>query len=104
MYKVGAVGDFENTAYFGAIGAETFFPKSEDDAEKIIKKMCSGDFAVMYVSEKYYAAADRAAQSVKDKLTPVIVPLPLGDSINTGRNVMSGFVKQAVGSDIIFEH
>ncbi|MDD6214748.1 MAG: V-type ATP synthase subunit F [Firmicutes bacterium] len=105
MYKVGIIGDFENVAYFGAIGMETFSPKAPEDTSKIIERLAKNDFAVIFVSEKYYSAAEKAVQTYADATLPAIVPLPCGGiSQGIAREQMKQFVERAVGSDIIFDN
>lgn len=104
MYKVGIIGDFENVAYFGAIGMETFSPKAPEDTSKIIERLAKNDFAVIFVSEKYYGAAEKAVKKYAETALPAIIPLPCGGSPQgIGRRQMKQFVERAVGSDVIFD-
>ncbi len=95
MYKFAAIGDFENTAYFGAIGAETFFPESKEEAQAIIKRLSQSGYAVIFVNEKYYEDSYQSAD-----LTAVI-PLPSGEGSSSR---ISTYVKRAVGSDMNFDN
>lgn len=96
MYRFAAVGDFENTAYFGAIGAETFYPQSAEEASGLIGRLAKGNYAVIFVSEKYYTSG------FDDFFLPAVIPLPeKGSSFAEDR--ISAYVKKAIGSDMIFD-
>ena len=101
MYKIAAIGDFENTAYFGAMGAEVFCPASSKDALRLVRKLKDGGHSIIFISEKYYSR--EIADLCKDSLIPAVIPLPLASqSKGCARANLSSLVKQAVGSDIIF--
>lgn len=101
MYKIAAIGDFENTAYFGAIGAEVFCPTSQKDAARLVRRLKDGGHAVIFISEKYYSG--ELAEICRDSLIPALIPLPLAaENAGAARKNLSELVKQAVGSDIIF--
>ncbi len=100
MYKVAALGDFESTAYFGCIGAETFFVKSKAEAEETIKRLTASGYAVIFVSERYLG--DFA--QYENSMLPAVIPLPcIGSEASVGVGLLKKYVKRAVGSDIIFK-
>lgn len=53
MYKIAAVGDFYEVAHFAAIGAKTFFPKTESDCKRILEELSNGEYAIVFVSGRY---------------------------------------------------
>lgn len=53
MYKIAAVGDFYEVAHFAAIGAKTFFPKTEKDCRRILTELSNGEYAIIFVSGRY---------------------------------------------------
>ena len=95
MYKVAAVGDFESIAYFGAIGVETFFPASHEEADRLIKKLSENGYAIILVTEKYYGNIRFENESL-----PAVVPLPEKDI--SGNKRLDIFVKRAIGTDMMF--
>lgn len=99
MYRIAAVGDFEDTAYFGAIGAKAFFPKSQKEAARLMKGLMQEEYAIIFVSDKYFAAAPRNDKAI----LPAIVPIPDKSGESTGDKQMSEYIKRAVGSDIDFD-
>lgn len=96
MYKFATVGDFEITAYFGAIGAETFFPKSQEDARTIIKRLIKGDYAVIFVSERYYE------NGFETDFLPAVIPIT-SEKSDFAIERISAYVKRAIGQDMNFD-
>ena len=72
--------------------------------------MCGSDFSMEESQEA--KTIDHMQQSVEkerarcaQRLTPAIIPIPsVRGSLSTGRQRLSSFVEQAVGSDIIFNN
>lgn len=71
MYKTAAIGDFEEIGHFALIGADTFFPKSQNDAEKIIDRLCKDEYGAVFLSEKYAGCKKKC-----DKVLPAVLILP----------------------------
>ena len=99
MYKIAAIGDFEETAYFGAIGAKTFFPKSQKEAARLMKGLKEEEYAIIFVSDKYFVAAPRNDKTI----LPAVVPIPDKSGESAGDRQMSEYIKRAVGSDMNFD-
>lgn len=95
MYKIAAVGDFDETAYFGVIGAETFFPKSQKDAKRILEELLLESYAIIFVSDCYAAGLDNGKSTL-----PAIVALPDKSGENAGKKALGEYIKRAAGSDI----
>lgn len=95
MYKIAAVGDFDETAYFGVIGAETFFPKSRKDAKGILERLMKENYAIIFVSDRYLMGIDNTKAAL-----PAIVALPDKSGENTGEKALREYIKRAAGSDI----
>lgn len=72
MYKVAAVGAFDELAHFKALGAELFSPKTQESASDIKNKIIAGEYAVVFVTREYAGAFSDG----KKELLPVIVILP----------------------------
>lgn len=75
MYKTAAIGDFEEIGHFALIGAETFFPKSEKDAEKIMERLYKEEYAAVFLSEKY-----AGCKKESEKVLPAIMVIPANNS------------------------
>lgn len=97
MYRIAVIGEFEDIAYFGTIGVETFFSNSRKEAEKLIKRLSKNGYAVIFVTEEYYSAG-----IFESELLPAVVPLDSGNS-SIGADRLSEYVRRAIGSDMIFD-
>ena len=95
MYKIAAIGDFDETSYFGVIGAETFFPKSQKDAKRIINRLTNDNYAIIFVSDRYLQEIDNTKTAL-----PAIVALPDKSGKNAGKKALGEYIKRAAGSDI----
>lgn len=102
MYKIAAIGDRASVYGFAALGLDTYFVTAADEAKKLIRKLESDGFAVIYITEQL-------AELIKDELTriseaplPAIIPIP-GVYGNTGMGMkaVNESVVKAVGSDIV---
>ena len=51
MYRIGIIGDFDSICGFYALGLDVFPVGSADEAEKQLKKLCAGDYGVVYITE-----------------------------------------------------
>ncbi len=102
MYKVAVLGERDSIYGFTSVGMEIFPITDPAHAGKLIKTLSEGGYAVIFVTESVYAHLGKELLSSGAPL-PAIVPIP-GVSGNTGIGIdrVKGFVKQAVGSDILF--
>lgn len=101
MNKIGVVGEFESTAYFGTMGAEVFFVNNGEAVGNIVKKLVSGGYAIIFVDEKYFEFIDRDCYSAPDK--PAVIPLALSEkSKKIGKKIMKDYIRGAAGADIVF--
>ncbi len=98
MHKMGVVGDFEDVAYFSAAGCTCFYPKAEKNATEIVKELAKNDYAVIFVSDEYYAQTEVVRKKYLG--LPIIVPLPLGKNFGTGRELLAQRLKGAAGISI----
>ena len=97
MYRIAVIGNFEDIAYFGAIGVETFFPKSRKEAEKLIKKLSKSGYAVIFVTEEYYPEG-----IFENEFLPAVVPIGSG-KLGIATDRLGEYVSRAIGSDMIFD-
>ncbi len=70
-----------------------------------MKKLASGEYAVIYITEALQAEIEPEIEKYKTEKLPAIIAIP-GVSGNTGKGIMNvkKLVEQAVGSDIIFNN
>ena len=96
MYKIAALGNFERVAYFGEIGVEVFVVSSTEEAEKLMKKLAKNGYAVIFTDEEYYS------NIFENDFLPAVLPLSFGGGTQNEERI-SGYIKRAIGSDMIFE-
>ena len=103
MYRIAVVGAYDSIYGFAALGLETFPVSDAQEGEAVLKRLASGDYAVIYITEALAAELSREISKYKEQVFPAIIQIP-GVSGNTGAGVESvkKSVEQAVGSDIIF--
>ncbi len=104
MYKgVAVIGDRDSIYGFASIGLSIFPVKDSDEGAKTFKKLCMGDYAVIYITEALAAELAEEIDETADRLYPAVIPIP-GVYGNTGCGMaqVKKAVEQAVGSDIIF--
>ncbi|MEG0615246.1 MAG: V-type ATP synthase subunit F [Oscillospiraceae bacterium] len=103
MYRIAVMGDYDSIYGFAALGLDTFPTDDAEEAQKQLRKLATGEYAVIYVTESLAARISDEIDRYADKKIPAIIQIP-GVSGNTGlgiRNVKKS-VEKAVGSDIIF--
>lgn len=104
--NIAVFGDNESIKGFSAVGFDIFSCDSEEEIPQRFKKIAdSGRYAVIYVTEEYFALLGKELKRYEARLSPAIVPIP-GIKGNNGAGIrrLSGFVERAVGSDIIFNN
>jgi V/A-type H+-transporting ATPase subunit F len=76
-----------------------------EEGAKTLKKLASGEYAVIYITEALQAEIEPEIEKYKTEKLPAIIAIP-GVSGNTGKGIMNvkKLVEQAVGSDIIFNN
>ena len=105
MYKIAVIGDYDSIYGFAALGLETFPVNSQDEAEKLLTNLASGNYAVIYITEALAEQISSKIEKYKESLLPSIILIP-GIAGNTGKGIegVKKSVEQAVGSDILFSN
>ena len=105
MYNIAVMGDHDSIYGFAAIGIDTYPVTNADEGGKLLKKLSSGKYAIIYITEALAKMLDEEIEIYKEKSLPAIILIP-GITGNTGKGMQSvkRSVEQAVGSDIIFNN
>lgn len=104
MYKGAAVlGDRDSIYGFASIGLSIFPAADREEGLAAFKKLCGGDYAVIYITEALAAELEEEIEKVSKSLYPAVIPIP-GVYGNTGKGMadVHRSVERAVGSDILF--
>ena len=102
MYKVAVIGDKDSIYGFASIGLDIHPCDDPAEAVRDIRNMAEIGYGVIYITESLASQIESELDLYRERPQPAIIPIP-GVQGNTGlgmRNV-SGFVEQAVGSDIL---
>lgn len=103
MYKIAVIGAHDSIYGFATLGLDTFPVSNAADGERVLKRLVSGDYAVVYITEALAAELAHEISRYEDQVLPAIIQIP-GVSGNTGAGIenVKKSVEQAVGSDILF--
>ncbi len=103
MYKIAVLGAYDSIFGFAALGLDTFPVSDADEGKRVLRKLASESYAVIYVTEALAAELTHEINKYRSQVVPMIILIP-GVFGNTGEGVdaVKKSVEQAVGSDIIF--
>lgn len=102
MYKAAVIGDSASVSGFAALGLSVFRETDSDKIKKLISKLASGYFAVIYITEPAAELVKDTINQYRNSRLPPIVLIPAIEG-NTGYGMKSlhEAVEKAVGSDIL---
>ena len=101
MYKIAVLGDRDSVLGFKALGLDTFFVESADEARRTLHRLAGDSYAIIYITEQLaqYLTADIARY--KDAVMPAIILIPgKSGSLGLGEAGLKAAVERAVGADI----
>lgn len=102
MYKIAVLGDRDSVLGFRAIGLETSFAETAEEAAPLLKKLAAEETAVIYITEQLAAGLSEEIAAYKDSMTPAIIPIPgRQGSMGMGMAALKSAVERAVGADIL---
>lgn len=104
MYKIGVIGDKDSVLGFKAIGLSVFPVTQPSEAEKILKELIEGQYAVIYITEQIAKDIVSTIDLYKERKLPAIIPIPGNQgSLGIGMQGVKKSVERAVGADILFK-
>lgn len=103
MYRIGVIGDFDSVSGFMALGLDVFPVKNAEEGAAELKRLCAEEYGIIYITEPLMEDMQEVCAKVENELFPAIVPIPAGGgTTGFGTSRLREYVRQAVGSDIIF--
>jgi V/A-type H+-transporting ATPase subunit F len=103
MYKVAVLGDYDSICGFSALGMDIFPVDTIDEAKKKIRELDNDEYGIVYVTEQCVEQMPEEYSRLQNQLVPAVVPIPsYSGASGFGLAAIRNYVKQAVGSDIIF--
>lgn len=102
MVKIAVLGDSESIKGFSSVGLD-IFPVSTLDAKETFKKLTSGEYGIIYITEEIAEFLIEEIKEFDEKMLPAIIPIPgVKNNNGIGLNRLKASVEKAIGSDIIF--
>ncbi|MDR1669375.1 MAG: V-type ATP synthase subunit F [Oscillospiraceae bacterium] len=102
MDKIAVLGDRGSVLGFRAIGLDTHFAESPEEAAPILKKLAAEEAAIIYITEQLAEGLTEEIAAYKDSVLPAIIPIPgRQGSLGIGMAALKSAVERAVGADIL---
>ena len=101
MYKIAAIGDRDSVLGFKALGLETVFAESGEEARTAIARLVTENCAVIYLTEQLAREIPQDIDRYTNALRPAIILIPgKTGSLGMGIENVNKTVEKAVGSNI----
>lgn len=105
MYKIGVIGDKQSVQGFKAVGLDVYDCTSSEEAKRKVLKIANDDYAIIYITENFYAEILDIVNEYNEKRLPAIIPIPgMNGSMGIGFENIKKAVEKAVGADILFNN
>lgn len=104
MYKIAVLGERESVIGFAALGLAVFPVDNTEEAQLTFRQVAreSDKYAIIYLTETYYAALSQDIDRYKDSVTPAVILIPgAGGSLGLGQSALDSAVERAIGSNIL---
>jgi len=102
LYKIAALGDRDSVLGFRALGLDTHFADTSEQAAPILHRLAREETAVIYITERLAEGLSAEIARYKDSVTPAVILIP-GKQGRTGMGManLKSAVERAVGADIL---
>ena len=105
MAKMGVIGDKDSVMLYKAVGLDVFYETDGDKANRRLHRLAREGYAVVFVTERLYAACSDTVKEYANQAYPAIVPIPDNHgSQGAGMRALKENVEKAVGVDILFNN
>ena len=101
MYKIAVLGDRDSVLGFKALGLDTFFVDSADEARHTLHRLAREAYAIIYITEQLAQTIPDDVARYKTDVTPAVILIPgKTGSLGRGAQALKSAVERAVGADI----
>ena len=101
MYKIAVLGDRDSVLGFKALGLDTFFVESADEARHTLHRLARDTYAIIYITEQLAADISADVARYKTSVTPAVILIPgKTGSLGLGAQALQSAVERAVGANI----
>lgn len=102
MYKIAVLGDRDSVLGFRALGLDTHFADTPEEAAPLLHQIARDNTAVIYITEQLAVGLGTDIARYKDKTVPAIIVIPgKQGSLGLGMNSLRAAVERAVGANIL---
>ena len=102
MFKIAVIGDRDSALGFKALGLETVFADTGEEAGAAIRRLAAEDCAVIYLTEQLAQEIPTEIACYANALHPAIILIPgKTGSLGIGIENVNKAVEKAVGSNIL---
>lgn len=101
MYKIAVLGDRDSVMGFKALGLDTHFVETAEEARHTLHRLAKEDYAIIYVTEQLAADISGDIARYQTAVTPAVILIPgKTGSLGLGVQALQSAVERAVGADI----
>ena len=102
-YKIAVLGDKESIVGFKALGLETIFAETTEEARVAFTRLArhKEEYAIIYITEQLAKNLTVEIDDVKDNVTPAVILIPSKNgSLGLGMSALTTAIERAIGADI----
>lgn len=100
-YAISVLGDRSSVLGFRAIGLDTHFAETPDEARPMLKQLAKTS-AIIYITEQLASGLQSEIAHYTDQVAPAIVLIPgKNGSMGMGMAALKDAVERAVGANIL---
>lgn len=100
-FAISVLGDRGSVLGFRAIGLDTHFAETPDEARPILKQLAKTS-AIIYITEALADGLQSEIAAYTDRVTPAVVLIPgKNGSLGMGMSRLKDAVERAVGANIL---
>ena len=101
MYKIAVIGAPDSVIGFKALGLDTYFVESSDEARITLHRLAKEDYAIIYITEQLADTIGADIARYKTSVTPAVILIPgKTGSLGLGAQALQSAIERAVGADI----
>ena len=102
MYKIAVLGDRDSVLGFKALGLDTFFVESADEARHTLHQLAKETYAIIYITEHLAAQIPAEIERRREDVSPGVILIPGREgSLGIGTAGVHAAAEKAVGADIL---
>ena len=101
MYKIAVLGDRDSIMGFKALGLDTHFVETTEEARHTLHRLAKEEYAIIYITEQLAADIPADISRYKTSVTPAVILIPgKNGSLGMAAQALQSAVERAVGADI----